>query len=188
VPEQVAVLGCGNDPVVVDFTRVPLSSVDPDIAGRAYRAAQLLDRMMDGGTPPLETILIEPPGIVTRQSSDILAVPDLRVAAALTLIRRSFTDVSLNPDVISEACGVPPRTLARLFKQHLRRTVADEIGRLRRQRAQQLLVTTALSASEIADQAGFAGLLHMRRQLQRHTQLTPRQWRLERGKDAAPGG
>jgi LacI family transcriptional regulator len=181
VPEQVAVLGCGNDPLVVDFTRVPLSSIDPDIAGRAYQAAHLLGRLMDGEPVPEKPVLIEPPGIVTRQSTDILAVPDLRVAAALTLIRRDFTAATLNPNSVSVACGVPPRTLARLFKQHLKRSVADEIARLRRQRAQQLLASTALSASEIAHQVGFASLLHMRRNLQRHTKLSPRQWRQRKG-------
>ncbi len=177
VPEQVAVLGCSNDPLVVDFAPVPLSSVDPDVAGRAYRAAQLLDRMMDGERAPRQPVLIDPPGIVTRQSTDILAVPDLRVASALTYIRRNFTEASLNPATVSEACCVPARTLARLFKQHLDRSVADEIGRLRRQRAQQLLVSTDHSASEIASQVGFASLLHLRRNFQRHTGLSPREWR-----------
>lgn len=185
VPEQVAVLGCGNDPLVVDFTRVPLSSVDPDHLGRAYRASQLLDRLMAGAPVPDKPVLIEPPGIVTRQSSDIMAVPDLRVAGALTYIRRNFTHLTLNPDTVSEACGVPPRTLARLFKLHLDRTVADEIGRLRRQRAQQLLTAGGHSATEVARQSGFASLLHLRRNFQRHLKMTPRQWRQR--KDSAAG-
>jgi LacI family transcriptional regulator len=181
VPEQAAVLGVSNDPLVVDFAPVPLSSVDPDVGGRAYRAAQLLARMMDGEPAPPQPILIEPPGIVTRQSTDILAVPDLRVAGALTCIRRNFTAPLLNAVAVAEACGVPPRTLARLFKQHLGRSVADEIGRLRRQRAQQLLASTDHSASEIAAQVGFASLLHLRRNFQRHTGLSPREWRQQRG-------
>lgn len=177
VPEQVAVLGCNNDPLVVEFARVPLSSVDPDTAGRAYRASQLLDRLMAGEPVPDNPVLIEPNGIVTRQSTDILAVPDLRVAGALTYIRQHFTDSTLNPDLVSEACGIPARTLARLFKQHLGRSVADEIGRLRRQRAQQLLGADDLSATEVAVQSGFASLLHLRRNFHRHLGTTPRQWR-----------
>ena len=177
VPEQVAVLGCNNDPLVVDFARVPLSSVDPDTAGRAYRAAQLLDRLMDGEPVPENPVLIDPVGIVTRLSTDILAVADLRVAGALTYIRRHFTDPSLNPDVVSDACEIPARTLARLFKQHLARSVADEIGQLRRQHAQQLLTGGDLSATEVALQSGFASLLHLRRHFQRHLGTTPRQWR-----------
>jgi transcriptional regulator GlxA family with amidase domain len=68
-----------------------------------------------------------------------------------------------------------------LFKQHLGRSVADEIGRLRRQRAQQLLASTDHAASEIAAQVGFASLLHLRRNFQRHTGLSPREWRQQRG-------
>lgn len=177
VPEQAAVLGCNNDPLIVDFAPVPLSSVDPDLVGRAYCAAQLLDRIMDGEETPKQPGLIDPHGIVTRQSTDVLAVSDLRVASALTHIRRNFTDVSLNSDGVSAACGVPARTLARLFKQYLNRSVPDEIGRLRREHAQHLLLSTNLSASEIATHSGFANLLHLRRNFQRHLGLSPRQWR-----------
>jgi len=94
----------------------------------------------------------------------------------LTFIRRHFTDLELSPDTVSDACGVPPRTLARLFKQYLSRSVAGEIGRLRRQRAQQLLRTTGSSATEVAFESGFASLLHMRRNFQRHLGITPREW------------
>lgn len=177
VPEQVAVLGCGNDPLVVDYTRVPLSSVDPDNAGRSYRASQLLEGLMNGEPILCEPVLIEPLGIVTRQSTDIMAVPNLSVARALTFIRRHFTDTALDTDRVSGACGVPPRTLARLFKQYLNRSVADEIGRLRRQRAQQLLGTGGVTATEAALQSGFASLLHLRRNFQRHLGMTPRIWR-----------
>lgn len=177
VPEQVAVLGCDNDTLVADFARVPLSSIDPDLVGRSYRAAQMLDRLMDGEPIPELPELIDPLGVVTRQSTDILAVPDLRVAEALTYIRRHFTDPALCPDSVSEACGVPPRTLARLFKQHLSRSVADEIGRLRRQRAQQLLAAGMKTAMEVAFECGFASGKHMRRSFQRHLGMSPREWR-----------
>lgn len=177
VPEQAAVLGCANDPMITEFARVPLSSVDPDLVGRAYRAAQLLDRMMNGEPPPPQPIWIEPVGVEMRQSTDILAVPDLRAATALTYIRRNFTDSSLNSSVVSAACGIAERSLARLFKRYFKRSVAGEISRQRRQLAQKMLISTELSASEIARQCGFASLLHLRRNLLRHTKLTPRQWR-----------
>jgi LacI family transcriptional regulator len=141
----------------------------------------LLDRLMDG-EPVLENpVRIEPSGIVTRQSTDILAVRDLRVAGALTCIRRNFTAPMLNAVAVAKACGVPPRTLDRLFKQHLDRSVAAEIGRLRRQHAQLLLSAGGCSATEAAEQSGFASLLHLRRNLQRHLGMTPREWRQRKG-------
>lgn len=183
VPEQVAVLGCNNDILVTDFARVPLSSIDPDLVCRAYRAAQMLDRLMDGEPIHGQPVLIDPLGVVTRQSTDILAVPDLRVAEALTHIRRHFTNLELTPDSVSEACGVPPRTLARLFKQHLARSVANEIGSLRRQRAQQLLAAGMKTMTEVAFESGFASNKHMRRSFQRHLGMTPREW----CRDRTPG-
>lgn len=132
---------------------------------------------MDGEPVPRKPVLIEPLGIVTRQSTDIMAVPDLRVAGALTYIRRNFSNPALNPERVSAAFGVPPHTLTRLFKLHLNCSEAEEIGRLRRQRALQLLNADGVSATEAALQSGFSSLLHLRRNFQRHLGMTPRQWR-----------
>ncbi len=43
IPDQVAVLGVDNDPVICDCVQVPLSSVRHDLEGMAYEAAALLD-------------------------------------------------------------------------------------------------------------------------------------------------
>jgi DNA-binding LacI/PurR family transcriptional regulator len=52
IPDQVAVLGVDNDPVICDCVQVPLSSVQHDLEGMAYEAAALLDRLINGEPPP----------------------------------------------------------------------------------------------------------------------------------------
>ncbi len=177
VPEQLALLGCGNHSLIVDLSRVPLSSIAQNFTGRAYRAAQLLDELMAGESVPGEPILIEPGRLVTRRSTDILAVGDLRVATALDFIRLHYPDEDLDTPTVANTCGVAMRTLARLFTKHLGWSVAEEIKKTRIRQACQLLEETELTLSEIAGQVGFAGLQHFRRNFKQTTGYSPRKWR-----------
>lgn len=177
VPEEIALLGCGDRPFLVDFASVPLSSVKEDEAGRADAAARLLDRLMAGEPIPPDPILIPPLGVTTRRSTDILAIADLRVATALSYIRQHYADPLVDSTNIAEACGVPARTLARLFHQHLGRSVAEERRHVQLHHARKLLSSTSLTSSEIAYRCGFTSLLHFRRNLKRETGTSPRQWR-----------
>jgi len=177
IPEEVALLGCDNDPLVVEFANIPLSSVDPNFITRSYQAAQLLDRLMAGETIPAEPIRIKPTGVFVRRSTDILAVDDPHVAAALNVIRRRFAEVALGPLDVADACGVNLRTLNRSILKHLGRSVAEDIRQVRLRHARNLLSTTELNISEIAEQSGFSNLLHLRRSLKRDSGISPRRWR-----------
>ncbi len=66
IPDQVAVLGVDNDPVICDCVQVPLSSVQHDLEGMAYEAAALLDRLINGEPPPKIHRRISPKGVATR--------------------------------------------------------------------------------------------------------------------------
>ncbi|MFO8026669.1 MAG: substrate-binding domain-containing protein [Opitutales bacterium] len=177
VPEEVAVLGCGNHALIVDFSPVPLSSIGQNFIDRAYRAAQLLDQMMAGGPIPEKPELIGPGAAVTRRSTDILAVNDLRVARALSFIRHNYADKQLDISSIAQYCGMSIRTLTRLFKKHLKRGVAEEIKEVRIRQACQILENSDRTFSEIAEKTGFSSLQHFRRNFQQTTGVSPRGWR-----------
>ena len=155
VPEEVAVLGCDNDPMVCEYSPVPLSSVDSDWDRIGYEGARLLDQLMDGDAAPTEHILIPPKGIVTRQSTDILAVPDPNIARALRFIWEHFAE-TIGTSAVAAAVGLNRRKLERDFLLHLHRTVNDEITRVRMDYAKKLLKETVMRTDEIADKVGFA--------------------------------
>lgn len=186
VPEEVALLGSGNNSLVVEFASVPLSSVDHDSVTRSYRAAQLLDRLMAGEPVPREPIRTPPKGVILRRSTDILAVADPGVAAALNEIRLHFSDVQLSPQDVADACGINLRTLNRGILKNLGRSVAAELRQVRLRHARQLLLTTDLTISEVAQQSGFANLLHFRRSFSRDSDASPRQWRTAHSAAAQP--
>src|SRR5205823_4591294 len=76
VPEEVAVVGVDNDEPICRIASPPLSSVIVNDHQRGYEAAELLDRMMSGEPPPAEPIYVEPVGVMTRASTDIMSIDD----------------------------------------------------------------------------------------------------------------
>ena len=86
VPDEVAVVTVGNDPILCSTTIPPASSIEHDAEQIGYEAASLLDKMMQGAPAPRRPVRIVPDGLVVRLSSDMLAVDDPDVAAALRCI------------------------------------------------------------------------------------------------------
>lgn len=180
VPEQIAVIGVDNDPIAAASIPIPLSSVRHDLEGLAYHAAELLDRLMDGETPKLKTDLIRPKGVVTRQSTDILAIQNLRVLEGLRFIRENFAQADLSVEKVVAASDLSRRSLEKAFRVELNRSILDEIIRTRLSRAKHLLEVTALPVIDIAAQSGFANLNHFFRVFRQHTLMTPRSFRIAR--------
>lgn len=172
VPEQVAVLGVDNDPLRCEFATVPLSSIDDDQERIGYEAAALLDRMMHGEPRPEQPVLIPPLGVITRRSTDILAIDHPLVASALRTIWEHYTE----PIVAKEVAATVPLSYRRLhdaFLHHVGRTIADEITHKRLERAQQLLMETDKKVSEIAQLSGFTNQDRMGKIFRRVLGITP---------------
>lgn len=154
VPEEMAVVGVDNDDVLCDLCDPPLSSVVPNTAKIGYEAAALLDRMMRGEAAPRRPIYVEPVGIVTRRSTDVLAVESADLSAALLFIREHACDGISVEDVtthVSLSCSA----LERQFGKVLGRTPKAEIVRVQLDRVKQLLAGTTWPLKEIALKAGF---------------------------------
>ena len=83
VPYEVAVIGVDNDEQVCDISNPPVSSVALDVEKAGFRVSELLDKMMAGKKLPPQTVFVRPIKVVTRQSTDIVAVEDKLVAQAL---------------------------------------------------------------------------------------------------------
>jgi LacI family transcriptional regulator len=180
IPDEVAVLGVDNDPVICDCVQVPLSSVRHDLEGMAYEAAALLDHLMNGGSPPEIPKRIAPKGVVTRKSTEVLAVENSDVASALGYIQENFPRGNLSVDDVVAHGQVPRRSLERAFRDELQRTILNEILRVRVNHAQKLLETTPELVTDIAIRSGFASLNHFYRVFRARTGLTPRAFRLAR--------
>jgi len=138
VPEDVALIGFENDEVACQFGQVPLSSVGRNSWGEGYEAAALLDRLMAGRRPPHRDIFIPPGGVVARRSTDMAAIEDPHVAAAVQFIREHL-DQPLNVKVLEQHIAISHSYLYCHFKQCLNCTPHQYINRVRIQRAKELL-------------------------------------------------
>jgi len=176
VPEQVAVLGSGYDELACELSTPPLSSIDSSGWQVGYSAAGLLDRMMAGEAPPQDPVLIEPCGVITRQSSDTFAVDDPLLAEALQFIGRHAHEGITVKDLLEELV-VGRRTLENRFEQILKRSPAAEIRRVCLEHAKRLLVDTDLSVPQIAQDSGFIEHDRLTRTFQRELGTTPTDFR-----------
>lgn len=154
VPEEVAVLGVDNDLLICDLASPRLSSVICNTKRTGFEAASLLDRMMSGEKVGSKSILVQPLGVETRQSTDILAIDDADVAAALRFIRENAA-AGINVSDVLRAVPLSRRVLESRFRTALGRTPHEEITRLKIGKVKELLTGTDLSLSEIASRTGF---------------------------------
>ena len=176
IPDDIAVLGVDNDELICEFAPVPLSSVDDNIETVGYEAAALLDKLMKGEPAPAEPIRIPPKGIILRQSTDTLAIPHPALVRAVRFIRDHYCDSIQTGDVV-HASGISRRGLHNAFELHLKRTVIDEITRLRVDHAAKLLRETRKKTYAVAVESGFANYVRLHRVFTRHFGMSPTAYR-----------
>jgi LacI family transcriptional regulator len=154
VPDDVSVIGVGNDETICEFCDVPLSTVAPNHRLAGYEAARLLDRLMRGEPPPREPLYLPPLGVVTRQSTDVVAVDDPETKAAVRFIREHASQ-GIGVQDVADHCLLSRTELKRRFRRFLSRSIHDQIIGERIKRAQQLLADTDLPIAQVARAAGF---------------------------------
>ena len=179
VPDQVAVLGVDDDQVLCGLSSPPLSSIIPDAIGAGRIAARLLDQAMAGDPIARTEWLLSPLGISARQSTEVLAIDDDIVAAAVRCIRDNACRGIKAADVAKQL-STSRRVLERRFSSRLGHTPHEEIARVQFRRVEQLLRETDLPLSVIADRAGFRHPEYMTVAFTRRHGVPPSRWRRER--------
>ncbi len=176
VPDEVAVLGVHNDVLLCELCDPPLSSVIPDAARAGALAASLLDQLMAGQKVPVKAHQIAPIGVATRQSTDIVAVEDVRIADAVRFIRREVCAGINVGDVLREV-PMARTALERRFREALGCTPRQLIERIRLERVRTFLAETEATVAEVAERTGYAHPEYMTVAFKRATGETPREWR-----------
>ncbi len=186
VPQDVAIVGTSNEPAICASPYPALTSIDLDFELIGFRAAAKLDEMMNG-KDAAKTVEYSPPkGLIPRQSTDVLAADDPVVAKALRFIAENGQNRIKVNDVAS-AVAITRRTLERKFRDSLGRTIAEEITRLRIERAKRLMVETKDSFKALAMDLGFRNADHFYKVFSRVEGITPSQYRNQIRKETAIG-
>ena len=154
VPDTVAVVGVDNDEIFCELCDPPLTSVALNTLQIGYEATALLERIMDGGKSPEKPVRLPPLGIVTRRSSDVLAMSDRQLAAGTRFMREhAFQAININE--VAKAAGMSRRVFERRFVAQVGRAPKAEILRLRLERVKDLLADTDWTLAQIAERTGF---------------------------------
>lgn len=176
VPDEVAVLGVDNDEVLCDLADPPLSSIVPDTHGIGFEAASLLGRMM-GGECVSDTLRTIPPlRVITRRSTDVLAIDDRAISHAVRFIREHACDGITVGDVLADL-PYSRSVFERRFVKIFGRSPKAEILRTQLERVKCLLAETDLPLKQIAAKTGFLYPEYMSAAFKERTGQTPGQYR-----------
>lgn len=182
VPEQVAILGGDDDELLCEACSPSLSGLAVASEQIGHAAAELLDRLMRGVRPPQKPSLFPPAGVITRQSTETLAIEDADLARAIRYLREHAPEPITVDNVLREV-PISRRKLERNFRRVLGRSPAEELRRLRLERAKELLARTDMPIPRVAAASGFGSPEYLAGVLKKDTGLTPLKYRsLARGR------
>jgi LacI family transcriptional regulator len=180
IPEEIAVIGVDNDEMVCQFSTPPLSSIAMNFERAGFEAAELLDKIMAGKKPTYKNITVDATHVITRQSTDVLAIEDPDVVEAVRFIRQNSKQPIQTCDVLNEV-GCSRRNLHRKFKLVLGRSVSDEIKRVRIEQITSMLLNSNLSIAQIAYKLGYCSPDHIARYFRDEKKVSPLAFRKQHG-------
>ena len=186
IPEQVAILGCDDNPIVCQMAWPPLSSIRTPAEEVGYEAGRLLDRLMDGEPVPTTLPRPKPGGITVRQSTDVLAIEDQHIREALRIIRSEACQ-GINVEAVLQRVPISRTHLEVRFRQILGRTPLQEIRRVRIDRACELLTQTLERMPWIAGRCGFSSQIRFSTVFRQVTGMTPTAYRRQAGRATLSG-
>jgi LacI family transcriptional regulator len=176
VPDDVSVLGVDNDEFMCLLATPPLSSIDINLEAIGYRAAELLDSLMQKKKPPSSPVLLPAGDVIARQSTDCLAINDAELCAAVRYLREHACHRVRMRDVTA-ATGLERRTLERKMKRLFGRSPKDELLRIQIDEAKRLLLSTEMSIKTIALRTGFSSSRYFSKTFRDRLGLPPTQFR-----------
>jgi LacI family transcriptional regulator len=178
VPEEVAVIGVDNDEETCRLAAPPLSSVRDDARKVGFEAARLLDELMANPRrgAAMCPILIPPLGIAVRRSTEVTAVDDPLIAAAMRCIREHACAGLQVADLLARL-NVSRSVLYRRFNDALNRSPHEEILRVQLDRAKRLLDESDFAVERIAELGGFQHTEYLSVAFKRELGITPSEYR-----------
>ncbi len=169
VPDDLPLLGFGNDPVYCHGTTPALTSIDYPGREIGFRAARLLGEQL-AGRPATDIEETVPVGVVVaRESTDFLAFDDPEVARLVRWIRlNALADAIQVSDVLAQTT-LSLTVLKSRFQEALGHGPKREIMETRIRHLEYLLQTTDLPLEKIAKSMRFPSVESMSRFLFRET-------------------
>ena len=157
VPTRVAIVGIDDYLLSVGATNTTISGVDTNLERQGYEGAALLDRMMSGEKMPAKPVRIAPACVITRMSSDVLAVEHEGVVRALHFIAEHYAE-PIGVGDVARAAHMSLRGLHQAFCEHVGTTPGERIRDTRIEAAKRLLASTNDKIENISQRCGYSSM------------------------------
>ncbi|MEO7494963.1 MAG: substrate-binding domain-containing protein [Massilia sp.] len=171
VPDEVAIVGIGYDPLLRKLERIPLSTVRQDVHEMGRHAARQLARMI-GGSGGAERTLVAPVGLDAQASSLHQPSGNPLVRRALHFIRLQACD-GINTEQVAAYLDVSRTSLESWFRRELGNSVHGVIMRAKLDAAIEMLSTSDASVAEVAECCGFTSLQYIHTVFRRELGCSP---------------
>ena len=176
IPDEVALIGAGNDPLTQMLCHVPLTSINVNPERVGYKAMEVLIRMIHTGHRPSRHLLLPPGNVIARQSTDILASDNRELVQAMKFIQNN-SDKPISVGDVLEAVPISRRRLEIQCQTLVGRTPRQQIQHVQIERAKMLVEHYDLSLGEIAEMSGFRSQVTFTNIFKRIVGCTPAKFR-----------
>lgn len=176
VPGKIAILGVDNDEVICNLSDPPLSSISHDIVKGGYKAAELIEQMLEDKNMKHNDVVLEPICVIDRSSTDFYPNTDKYIYTVLEYIHKNYsTNISVS-DLV-KLVPLSRRLLEIRFKNVTNQSIHKYIFNLRIEKFTQLLVDTDAPITELATEVGFGNLKNLSRQFKSIKNMSPAEYR-----------
>ena len=177
VPDDLSIIGVDNDVMICEMTSPTLSSVDQNAVQAGFEAASALSRWIEYGEKPSGNIILPPGTIVTRNSTNALAIHDEHLRTALHYIANTAPSEDISVDDVVKATVLSRRVLEKKFQVFIKSSILEEIRKTRIERIKFLLTNSELSIQQIAYELNFNNFENITRYFKKSTGLKPLEYR-----------
>ena len=178
VPEDIAVVGVDDDPIICERTSPALTSIGLDFEQGGFLCAQLLnERIRDPKlTSARQTFGVT--SVTRRLSTRRFKQSDRRVTQAITYIRRTACEGVTVP-MVAAVMGLQRRMAEIVFRRETGHSIHDEIVDVRLERVENLLRNPRQEITAIAQICGWKSSAALRTAFLSRYGKSMRDWRAE---------
>lgn len=176
IPEEISLLGVDNDDLLCGISDPPISSIELDVENGGYMACKFLHEVLQGRRDAPFNVVINPVGIVQRESASLYNIQDPYVEKIVKHID-DFYNTDIRLEELFASVPLSRRSLEMRFRNVMGTTVYQYLISARVDHFAYLLATTDRSVFDIAYEVGFKDSSNISRIFKKFKGCSPLEYR-----------
>ncbi|WP_176012060.1 helix-turn-helix domain-containing protein [Victivallis sp. Marseille-Q1083] len=177
IPAEIALLSNNDEPVLTLQTHPPTSALSGELYEIGNLMAKALDIRLHGRQVRTPLLYPQSKSIVTRGSTDMLAMQDESLKKAIQYIF-SHRGVMANVDAVAAAADISVSQLKLLMRRELQTSPGRLLQTVRLEYAHRLLANPTLTLEAVASRCGYADAAAMGKAFRKHYGHSPGYYRI----------